>query len=210
MNFNGFSKPFQNGIIEKPVKIDELTRLKYLIEHFIYSEYKMAVMAKNGVIMDDLNTAANVISVTNWIFESGNRPWLRISGFIGNGKSTMLEALKKWFDKTHGRFRFPKYTAAEIIKIAASEDKREFETICNFPVLMIDDLGTEPNEIVVFGNKTQPMRDLFYFRYDKRLITVFTTNLTDSEFSQYYGERIADRCRELQTKIVFKQKSYRK
>lgn len=185
---------------------------KSKVVQFIYHEYKTLVSAKKKTIQDENTTMAHVASVVDWLEDTDNRPWCRLSGFIGNGKSTMLQAVKSWYEKTHPRKCFTMYTAPEIIRIAATESNQGntlFDQMCRYPLLMIDDLGTEPNEVVVYGNKMQPMRDLLYARYDRRLVTLFTTNMTDADFSDYYGERIADRCRELQTKIVFAERSYR-
>lgn len=185
---------------------------KSQVVEFIYREYKSLVNAKKKAIKDESATMTHITSVVEWLANVESRPWCRLSGFIGNGKSTMLQAVKSWFEKTHIRQLFTLHTASEVVRYAAAENNlgnQNFDLLCRIPLLMIDDLGTEPNEVVVYGNKMQPMRDLLYARYDKRLITLFTTNMTDAEFSGYYGERIADRCRELQTKIVFAEKSYR-
>lgn len=101
------------------------------------------------------------------------------------------------------------YTANDFVKLAVSDPETFNNVIHRHKWLIIDDLGTEPNEVIVYGNKMQPVREMFYARYDKKLVTIFTTNLRDEDFTTYYGERIADRCREMQLKIVFQQQSYR-
>lgn len=191
-------------------EISRIITPKQFAVEFIWREYQNAVFAKFGTVENESAVRANIDKIVEWLQFTKSRPWLRISGYIGNGKSTMLGAIKSWYEKTHPRMLYTLVTAQQVIKVAQSENKDAFDKLINFPRLMIDDLGTEPNEILVFGNKMQPIRELLYHRYDRRLQTVFTTNLTDKDFSDYYGERIADRCRELQAKIVFTEKSYRK
>ena len=77
-------------------------------------------------------------------------------------------------------------------------------------MLAIDDLGTEPVEVLDYGNVLYPIVDLLTRRYDRQLFTVITTNLTSEEIRAKYGERIADRLNEMMTKIVFRDSSFRR
>ena len=76
-------------------------------------------------------------------------------------------------------------------------------------LLIIDDLGTEPREVMDYGNITNPTVDILTRRYENQLFTIISTNLTPPDFSQVYGERIADRMREMMEKIPFNNYSYR-
>ena len=76
-------------------------------------------------------------------------------------------------------------------------------------MLGIDDLGTEPREVMDFGNVVTPVIDLLTKRYDEQLFTIITTNLTPKQIREHYGDRIADRLNEMIEKIVFKNDSYR-
>lgn len=194
----------------QPHEITRMSDPKSFAEEFIWREYQTAVIAKKRAIESENEVRANIKKISTWMYDlSKKRPWLRLAGYIGNGKSTMLAAIESFYSKTY-RKSIRHITATEVVKMAAEEEKTDFNELCKCPRLAIDDLGTEPNEIVVFGNKSQPMRDLLYARYDKRLYTIFTTNLIDADFAAYYGDRIADRCKEMQIKITFTQKSYRK
>ncbi len=44
--------------------------------------------------------------------------------------------------------------------------------------MIVDDLGTEPREVMEFGNVYTPLIDLITTRYEEQLYTIFTTNLT--------------------------------
>ena len=45
-------------------------------------------------------------------------------------------------------------------------------------VLGLDDLGTEPSEVLDYGNVYTPVIDLLTKRYEEQLFTIITTNLT--------------------------------
>ena len=76
-------------------------------------------------------------------------------------------------------------------------------------MLGIDDLGTEPQEVMDFGNVVTPVIDLLTKRYDEQLFTIITTNLTPKQIRKHYGDRIADRLNEMVEKIVFNNGTYR-
>ena len=192
----------------QPTKIAQISNVWDYTKQLIKDEYKNFVFAAKKAVKDEIALNANIEKICCWIKQT-DRPWLRISGYIGNGKSTMLRAIKSWYEKSHPRALFTAYTANELVKLAINAPDVFEQVITKHPRLMIDDLGTEPNEVLVYGNKMQPIREMFYARYDKKLTTIFTTNLSDAQFTEYYGDRIADRCRELQLKIVFAQTSYR-
>ena len=76
-------------------------------------------------------------------------------------------------------------------------------------MLGIDDLGTEPLEVLDYGNVLNPVVDLLMKRYDEQLFTLITTNLRPQEIREKYGERMADRFNEMMEKIIYKNVSYR-
>lgn len=193
----------------QPAKIAPNYDIWDYTRQIIRDEYKNLVFAAKKAVKDENQLNSNIEKICTWMKQVQRRPWCRLAGFIGNGKTTMLHALKSWYEKTHARRIWTAYTANELVKLATQDPDKFDNVIQRHQLLMIDDLGTEPNEVLVFGNKMQPMREMFYARYDKKLITLFTTNLTDEQFTAYYGDRIADRCREMQLKIVFPQTSYR-
>ena len=99
-------------------------------------------------------------------------------------------------------------TANEI----AWKNKNDFsswERIKTIPLLAIDDLGTEPREILDYGNVLNPIVDLLTKRYDEQLFTIFTTNLTLVQIREKYGDRIADRLNEMMDIIEFTNPTYR-
>lgn len=76
-------------------------------------------------------------------------------------------------------------------------------------MLGIDDLGTEPSEVLDYGNIYTPVIDLLTKRYEEQLFTIITINLTPQQIRGHYGDRIADRLNEMVKKIVFNNCTYR-
>lgn len=76
-------------------------------------------------------------------------------------------------------------------------------------VLAIDDVGTEPAEVVDYGNVIEPITELLEARYARGLFTLVTTNLTGKELRQRYGVRLVDRMNEMMHVVVFKNGSFR-
>ena len=76
-------------------------------------------------------------------------------------------------------------------------------------MLGIDDLGTEPSEVMDYDNVYTPVIDLLTKRYEEQLFTIITTNLTPQQIREHYDDRIADRLNEMVEKIVFKNGTYR-
>ena len=80
--------------------------------------------------------------------------------------------------------------------------KKDFKSLPN--------LGTEPSDSVHFGSRRDAVAELLYSRYDKKLVTHFTTNLTALELKDRYGERITDRLREMVLQVYLEGESKRK
>ena len=78
-----------------------------------------------------------------------------------------------------------------------------------FTSAAIDDFGTEPLEVIDYGNVLYPITDLLTTRYDRHLFTILTTNLTPSEIRPRYGDRIADRLNDMMGKVIFANSTYR-
>ncbi|WP_235782336.1 hypothetical protein [Phocaeicola paurosaccharolyticus] len=140
---------------------------------------------------------------------------IALCGYCGNGKTTCVKALQQLINalQIHDSYDNSTYglrimTANEI----AWKNKNDFsswERIKTIPLLAIDDLGTEPREILDYGNVLNPIVDLLTKRYDEQLFTIFTTNLTLVQIREKYGDRIADRLNEMMDIIEFTNPTYR-
>ncbi len=149
---------------------------------------------------------------------------LIFTGQVGNGKTTLLYALntaarylaeRNMIDPTDYGYQYKSdfgmdfYNAKQLVQIARTDWKR-FEIIMAKPMLAIDELGEEPKTVLEYGNALNPLIDLIEHRYNLQRFTVITTNLDPKEISEKYGNRIADRFREMLSIVVFgDEKSFR-
>lgn len=101
----------------------------------------------------------------------------------------------------------PDYDAVE--QYAHQETRLSVKYTTPAPILIIDDLGTEPTEIKQFGNSRLPLVDVLTRRYEKQLPTIVTSNLSDSGMAKIYGPRIVDRLNEMCEKVHFGGASFR-
>lgn len=136
-------------------------------------------------------------------------------GTVGNGKSTLARAIGGLigilYESTYSDRRKAVRTvsALELADIAKNQPER-FDSIKKAELLAIDDVGTEPSVVKVWGNEISPFADTIYYRYDRQLFTIMTSNLNAEELANKYGERIADRFAEMFDRIAFENHSYRK
>ena len=86
----------------------------------------------------------------------------------------------------------------------------DWRNVMRYRLMIVDDLGTEPREVIEFGNVYMPLIDLITTRYEEQLYTIFTTNLTPAQLEEKYGKRIVDRLNEMVEKVVFENESYRR
>jgi DNA replication protein DnaC len=93
--------------------------------------------------------------------------------------------------------------------ICHSFGTQDYEGICNSEMIIIDDLGEEPKEVLKYGQPETPIIDLLNERYVHQRITVITSNLETDALRAKYGERVYDRLREMVTSVVFENDSYR-
>ena len=77
-------------------------------------------------------------------------------------------------------------------------------------ILFIDDLGIEPLIVKSYGNEFAPIEQIIYYRYERQLMTVITSNLLEEQILKTYGQRISDRLEEMFDKIYFGHDSFRK
>lgn len=119
-------------------------------------------------------------------------PNLLLSGKSGLGKTFLLHAIAH---RLVERDIMPVYTSAyhllEVARKAYFENSSDkLAEMMNAPILLIDDLGTEP----MMQNITiEQLFNLLNERQMNRRHTVISTNLTMAEFKERYTERIASR-----------------
>lgn len=170
---------------------------------------------------------ACIRDIAAWLTSSDSTFGLFICGGAGNGKSTILHALRNLIrflraDEPYSRTQndFVIISARRLVSLAKAHNNPTRETqeladsyrkALDTPVLAIDDLGTEPRESMHYGDFVMAATDILTHRYDMQLCTLVTSNLAAAEIATYYDNRIADRFAEMMHIVNFgNQQSYRK
>ncbi len=120
------------------------------------------------------------------------KPYVALCGISGTGKSHLAAACMRRYVELRPRaaLRIRMYDCIEL----ASEERRHslgegfspaVERARNLELLVLDDLGSEPN------NPTSPIPALIAHRYNLGLSTWVTTWLTPEKMSERYGDGIA-------------------
>ena len=135
--------------------------------------------------------------------EGLNTRGLFIKGDCGIGKTMGAKLLA-------ARFRWAFVSAVDYASAYVTQSETALERLAdglNFfeeppRVLVIDDLGAEPQSIRRYGDERNVLAYVLERRYRigfqrQHSRTIVTTNLTDAEIARRYGARISDRLNEM-------------
>ena len=162
--------------------------------------YDLAVSERGHNMQWDENTKDNINKVAEWLLECPQRGLL-LCGSLGNGKSTMLRAIHRLISGNSYLI-----TAKMAYDRFKDSERLTFTHNC---VLLLDDLGAEPERCLVYGEEHHPLTDLLLQRYDQNATTIIATNLTVDALRQRYGDRLFDRLSEMYVAILYNAPSYR-
>ena len=181
------------------------------VKSIITQAYTNEVLNRGNVAEFDEFLYGIVDTISNYITDTENskKAGMIFVGGTGNGKTTMAKALKKVIHAyaemgefgDYKKYYHPKFVNARMISdyfVKGNADELMYSQ-----VLIVDDLGVEATQEVVYGNIISPIRMLFESRYDNRLYTIITTNLDAEQLKEKYGIRITDRFKEMLCKINF-------
>ena len=189
-------------------------------EDLLLAAYMAEVEHRQIRFQNDSKTRNNISKVASHLV-CPKKFGLMLAGTCGNGKTTLMNAIQSatnWITQKRGfgqdEFGNDIKITIKIVHvkdiIAKCKDYNEMEMLKKTPYLGIDDMGTEPTEVMDYGNICNPVIDLIDYRYNRQLTTFITTNKTPDELRDRYGIRIADRFREMIEQIIFEDGSYRK
>ena len=165
------------------------------------------------VMNDELESQARHLSA--FLTQESSKFGIVLTGGCGNGKTTIIKALQNLINTLrvpnpyNGKEYAMRIIDAKSMVATCKSNYEDWKRLMYQDLLAIDDLGTEPREVMDYGNIINPTVDILTRRYENQLFTIISTNLTPPNFSQVYGERIADRMREMMEKIPFNNSSYR-
>lgn len=181
----------------------------------LYDAYRMEVESRGADFNPESEVVAAIKAIAITLTSRSRKFGVLLQGDVGNGKTTMLRATQTVIRFINEQM-FTTMQPGLVMK-----DARELSTIGvgqtdtlryvrDCKMLAIDDLGREPANIKEYGNIISPVIDLIEYRYDRQLFTIVSTNLNKPELRGKYGERVADRLREMMELIQFKHESYRR
>lgn len=169
--------------------------------------------------------------IAKWLTSDSPMFGLFLCGGAGNGKTTILRAMKNMVDYLRSDEQYSSrqqerpisgyriVNAKELVMYAKAYNNpsrdnadtvKEWRRVRDMEILAIDDLGTEPRESMHYGDFVTAATDILSYRYEEQLCTIVSSNLSAGEISQYYDERIADRFREMMHIVNFgNEQSYR-
>ena len=173
-------------------------------------ERRHRVFEQNEYFNEQLNLIANYLT-------GGSKKFgLMFCGLCGNGKTTWAKALQLLVSGLNLKnptnnlyYVFPLCNAKDLA-MRSKGNYNDWRNVMRYQLMIVDDLGTEPREVMEFGNVYTPLIDLITTRYEEQLYTIFTTNLTPAQLEEKYGKRIIDRLNEMVEKVVFENESYRR
>lgn len=182
--------------------------------NLLADSYRLMVARRGGTLIEDADTVGKIQKAAKWL-TIGSKVGLLLYGSVGNGKTTLLRAIAEVIRITHysaisSEAKFVRFiTAMELAKLAKDRPE-DFEKLIRCDMLAIDDIGTEPENVKHFGNVITPITEAIFFRHDRRLFTICTSNLDMDGMRERYDERIHDRMIEMFNRIAYTNKSYRR
>ena len=183
---------------------------------YLLAAYQAEVERRHKVFERNEHFDAQLNLIANYLTGGSKKFGLIFCGLCGNGKTTWAKALQLLVSGLNLKnptnnlyYVFPLCNAKDLA-MRSKGNYNDWRNVMRYQLMIVDDLGTEPREVMEFGNVYTPLIDLITTRYEEQLYTIFTTNLTPTQLEEKYGKRIVDRLNEMVEKVVFENESYRR
>ncbi len=187
----------------------------------LLAKYQRKVQQRGRQLLLDDNVKSVIAQVAQEMTKPYPKQGFWFIGMRGNGKTTIAKALYELiveesskteygYDLQYFKHDSMQVTATELSNIYRCDDLKKLNAYVNAPMLLIDDLGEEPKEILVYGTPVYPLREILESRYSALNFTILTSNLTPEDLKNHYGPRIVDRINEMFVRVVHKGNSYRR
>lgn len=187
-----------------------VNRPKDEVRSLLAQHYSEAV-ARRGMRVN-VNEATRCIDIAaEYLTSASPKQWLFLSGNVGTGKTTLLYAIGKTLTDCNVLWRmFPASDFPKLFLNNVEQTERQLLRGDWCKVLLLDDIGVGQTEIKEYGNIVQPFIKIVEERYNRRLPLIVSTNLDGSAMIERYGQRAADRIKEMAVAIKYEGKSFRK
>ena len=183
---------------------------------YLLAAYQAEVERRHRVFERNEHFDAQLNLIAKYLTGGSKKFGLMFCGLCGNGKTTWAKALQLLVSGLNLKnpinnlyYVFPLCNAKDLA-MRSKGNYNDWRNVMRYQLMIVDDLGTEPREVMEFGNVYTPLIDLITTRYEEQLYTIFTTNLTPTQLEEKYGKRIVDRLNEMVEKVVFENESYRR
>ena len=183
---------------------------------YLLAAYQAEVERRHKVFERNEHFDAQLNLIANYLTGGSKKFGLMFCGLCGNGKTTWAKALQLLVSGLNLKnpinnlyYVFPLCNAKDLA-MRSKGNYNDWRNVMRYQLMIVDDLGTEPREVMEFGNVYTPLIDLITTRYEEQLYTIFTSNLTPAQLEKQYGKRIVDRLNEMVEKVVFENESYRR
>ena len=183
---------------------------------YLLAAYQAEVERRHKVFERNEHFDAQLNLIANYLTGGSKKFGLMFCGLCGNGKTTWAKALQLLVsglnlkNPINNLYYVFTLCNAKDLAMRSKGNYNDWRNLMRYQLMIVDDLGTEPREVMEFGNVYTPLIDLITTRYEEQLYTIFTTNLTPAQLEEKYGKRIVDRLNEMVEKVVFENESYRR
>lgn len=179
------------------------------MREIVLALYKSNVESLGSRFIEKDSVLDKIQKISKWLCKK-EKSGLLLYGNCGTGKTAMMKTIYKILSSGRPFSNTEIITATDLYSCFTEPELRcKYESVKMVELSVIDDLGCEPERCMIYGVDYQPIQTLFYYRYEKRLITVLSTNLDDKMIVERYGVRVWDRIEEMFDRIQFLEESFR-
>lgn len=182
-----------------------------LIHSYILETTKHIVKSSNNdQIFDVAAIKVPLGKIVDVICNDGEDSGIILLGMTGVGKTALMTASTRVFSAMYGKVE--RLNAQDMIKSISNEEGYFISGVHASEYLYIDDIGTEHEKYIEFGQIIKPLEQIIHERYNVRQKggLFATTNLELKEISDRYGSRVFSRLAEMCTFIKMDGKDFRK